>query len=309
MPDFGQARGVQIDIDGKQIGIRYPYEINMVADAKSALTALLPLLDHKADRKWRETIESNVAEWWETTEDQAMIDSDKPGFVNPMRLVWELNEEIPSNAIVAADSGSSANWYARQLKFKGTMRGSLSGNLATMGPGVPYVIGAKFAHPDRPAIALVGDGAMQMNGLAELITVAKYWEEWDDPRLVVAVLHNNDLNQVTWEMRAMSGSPKFVESQALPDVDYAAFAASLGLRSLVVHHPEELRGAWHAAFSADRPMVLDVFTDPDFPTIPPHTTFEQAKDTAKALLSGDPDALGVVRAGVQEKLHEILPRR
>ena len=165
MPDLGQARGVQIDIDGKQIGMRYPYEVNMVADAKSALTALLPLLEHKEDRKWRETIESNVAGWWKTTEEQAMIDSDKPGFVNPMRLVWELNGEIPTDAIVAADSGSSANWYARQLKFKGTMRGSLSGNLATMGPGVPYVIGAKFAYPDRPALALVGDGAMQMNGL------------------------------------------------------------------------------------------------------------------------------------------------
>ena len=309
MPELGQARGVQIDIDGKQIGMRYPYEVNMVADARSALTALLPLLEHKADRKWRDTIESNVAEWWETTEEQATIDSDKPGFVNPMRLVWELNEEIPSNAIVAADSGSSANWYARQLKFKGMMRGSLSGNLATMGPGVPYVIGAKFAFPDRPAVALVGDGAMQMNGMAELITVAKYWEEWDDPRLVVAVLHNNDLNQVTWEMRAMSGSPKFVESQALPDVDYSSFAASLGLRSLVVHQPEELRSAWHTAFTADRPMVLDVFTDPDFPTIPPHTTFEQAKNAAKAILSGDPDALGVVRAGLEEKLHEILPAR
>ena len=309
MPEFGQARGVQIDIDGKQIGMRYPYELNMVADAKAALTELLPLLKQKSDRGWREAIEKNVAEWWGTVEEQSLEDSDKSSTVNPMRLVWELNAEIPSNAMVAADSGSSANWYARQLKFKGTMRGSLSGNLATMGPGVPYVIGAKFAHPDRPAVALVGDGAMQMNGMAELITIAKYWEEWDDPHLVVAVLHNNDLNQVTWEMRAMSGSPKFVESQSLPSVDYAGFAASLGLASLVVREPDELRGAWRAAFAADRPMVLDVFTDPDFPTIPPHTTFEQAKNTAKALLAGDPDAPGVIRAGIQEKIHEILPSR
>jgi pyruvate dehydrogenase (quinone) len=309
MPDLGQARGVQIDVDGKQIGMRYPYEVNMVADAKSALRSLLPLLDHKEERKWRDTIESNVAKWWATTESEAKIDSEKPGVVNPMRLVWELNGEIPGNAMVAADSGSSANWYARQLKIKDSMRGSLSGNLATMGPGVPYVVGAKFAHPDRPAVALVGDGAMQMNGLAELITVAKYWEEWEDPRLVVAILHNNDLNQVTWEMRAMSGSPKFVESQALPDVDYAGFAASLGLRTQVVTRPEDLQSAWHAAFTADRPTVLDVYTDPDFPTIPPHTTFQQAKDTAKALLAGDPDARGVIRAGLEEKLHEILPSR
>jgi pyruvate dehydrogenase (quinone) len=309
MPEFGQARGVQIDIDGKQIGMRYPYEVNMVADAKTALGALLPRLEQKSDRGWREAIEKNVTDWWETAEEQALIDSDKPGFVNPMRLVWELNEEIPRDTMVAADSGSSADWYARQLKFKGSMRGSLSGNLATMGAGVPYAIGAKFAHPDRPAVALMGDGAMQMNGMAELITIAKYWREWDDPRLVVAVLHNNDLNQVTWELRALGGSPKFVESQALPDVDYAAFATSLGLGSIVVREPGELRSAWHAAFAADRPMVLDVFTDPDFPTIPPHTTFAQAKNTAKAILTGDPDALGVVRAGIEEKIHEILPSR
>ena len=126
------------------------------------------------------------------------------------------------------------------------MRGSLSGTLATMGPGVPYVIGAKWAHPDRPAIALVGDGAMQMNGLAELITIAHYWQQWADPRLIVAILHNNDLNQVTWEMRAMEGAPKFAESQTLPDVDYAAFARSLGLAGINIDDPERLGPAWDA---------------------------------------------------------------
>ena len=309
MPEFGQARGVQIDVDGKQIGMRYPYEVNMVADAKSALIALLPLLEHKADRNWRETIESNVAGWWETTEEQAMIDSDKPGFVNPMRLVWELNGEIPDDAIVAADSGSSANWYARQLKFKGTMRGSLSGNLATMGPGVPYVIGAKFAHPDRPAVA-TRRGRRHAD--------ERHGRTHHGGQVLGGVGRPPSGGGSSAQQRSQPGHVGDAGDERIAQVRRISGAARrrlcglrrlAGLRSLVVHRPEELRGAWHSAFTADRPMVLDVFTDPDFPTIPPHTTFQQAKDTAKAILSGDPDALGVIRAGLEEKLHEILPGR
>jgi pyruvate dehydrogenase (quinone) len=176
-----------------------------------------------------------------------------------------------------------------------------------MGPGVPYVIGAKWAHPDRPTIALTGDGAMQMNGLAELITVSHYWREWSDPRLIVAVLHNNDLNQVTWEMRSMEGSPKFVESQSLPDVDYAAFARSLGLQGINIDSPDALGAAWDQALSADRPTVLDVRCDPNVPPIPPHTTFAQAKATATALLHGDEDAWGVVKEGIKQKAQQYLP--
>jgi len=213
------------------------------------------------------------------------------------------------DAIVTADSGSSANWYARQLRFRGDMRGSLSGNLATMGPGVPYGIGAKFGHPDRLVIVFAGDGAMQMNGLAELITIKHYWEEWADPRLIVVVLHNNDLNQVTWEMRAMEGAPKFTESQRIPDVSYESFARSLGLHGIAVDEPGQVAPAWDQALAADRPTVLDVRTDPDIPPIPPHATFEQAKDAALALLKGDPDRWGVLKEGLMTKAREILPGR
>jgi pyruvate dehydrogenase (quinone) len=226
-----------------------------------------------------------------------------------MRLFSELSVRLPDNAIVTADSGSAANWYARQLRFRGDIRGSLSGTLATMGPAVPYAIGAKFAEPDRPAVALAGDGAMQMNGMAELITIAHYWREWSDPRLVVAVLHNNDLNQVTWEMRAMSGAPKFVESQTLPDVSYSAFAASLGLQAIAVEAPDDIGPAWERALAADRPTVLDVHCDPDVPPIPPHSTFDQMKDAAQALLHGDENRWGVVKEGMRTKLQEVLPSR
>ncbi|BBX35469.1 thiamine pyrophosphate protein [Mycolicibacterium mageritense DSM 44476 = CIP 104973] len=306
MPEFGQARGVQIDIDPTMIGMRYPYEVNLVADAKTALRALIPHLHRKAGRSWRERIEKNVGRWWETMRMQADVSADP---VNPLRLFAELSDQLPENAVVTADSGSAANWYARQLKFRGDVRGSLSGTLATMGPGVPYAIGAKFAHPDRPAIAFAGDGAMQMNGMAELITIKRYHPQWSDPRLVVAVLHNNDLNQVTWELRAMGGAPKFTDSQTLPDVDYAAFAASLGLGAMTVTDPADLADAWRTALAADRPTVLDVHTDPDMPPIPPHATWEQFKSTAAAVLEGDENSWGFVKEGIKAKVQEFVPHR
>jgi pyruvate dehydrogenase (quinone) len=303
-PDFGQARAVQIDIDGAMIGMRYPTEVNLVGDAKATLAELIPLLTRKSDRTWREKIEAGVARWWETIERQSMLTA-KP--VNPMRVVWELSQRIPDNAIITADSGSSTNWYARCLRMRGTMRGSLSGTLATMGLGVPYAIGAKFAHPDRPAIALVGDGAMQMNGLAELMTIARYQHLWSDPRLIVCVFHNNDLNQVTWELRAMSGSPKFEESQSLPDISYADVARSFGLNAVAVDDPDDMAGAWEQALRADRPTILDVRCDPEMPPIPPHATFEQMKSTAESVLHGDPEAWHMMTQGLKTKAQEFIP--
>jgi pyruvate dehydrogenase (quinone) len=304
MPPFGQARAVQIDIDGKFIGMRYPTEVNLVGDAQATLRALLPLLDRKADRSWREKIEENVRDWWATMDQQAGLDA-KP--VNPMRIVSELSSRAPDDTIFAADSGSAANWYARNLRMRGNMRGSLSGTLATMGPGVPYAIGAKFAHPDRPVIALVGDGAMQMNGMAELITIAHYRHLWSDQRLVVCVLHNNDLNQVTWELRAMGGAPKFEESQTLPDVDYAAFARSLGLEATTVDSPDQLGPAWDRALNTNAPTVLDVHCDPEVPPIPPHATFDQIKSVTEAILKGDPEAWHLMTQGIKTKAQEMLP--
>jgi pyruvate dehydrogenase (quinone) len=303
LPEFGKARAVQIDVDATRIGMRYPTECTLVGDAQVTLAALLPLVEHKEDRTWRSRIERNVAEWWGVVEKQAMVQADP---INPMRIVWELSGRVPVNAIVTADSGSAANWYARQLRMRGTMRGSLSGTLATMGAAVPYAIGAKFAHPNRPVVALVGDGAMQMNGLAELITLARYRHRWADQRCVICVLHNNDLNQVTWELRAMGGAPKFEESQVLPDVSYADFARVIGLEAIAVDHPEELGPAWDRAFSADGPVLLDVRCDPDVPPIPPHATPEQIKSLTEAVLRGDPDAWDVVVKGVRTKVQEFF---
>lgn len=302
LPDFDQARAVQIDIDGALIGMRYPTEVNLVGDAKATLRQLIPLLEHKADRSWRDTVEKNVTRWWETIAQQAAVEA-KP--INPMRVVTELSERIPGNAVVTADSGSSTNWYARCLRFRGEMRGSLSGTLATMGPGVPYAIGAKFAHPDRPVIALVGDGAMQMNGLGELMTIARYQHLWEDRRLIVCVFHNNDLNQVTWELRAMGGAPKFEESQNLPDVPYADLAHEMGLEGIAIDHPDDIGDMWDRALATPSPTVLDVRCDPDVPPIPPHASYEQIKDLGKSLLRGDPDAFHLMVQGAKTKAQEL----
>ena len=303
LPEEGQARGVQIDIDPRMVGLRYPMEVNLIGDSRETLRALAPLLHEKRDRSWRDRIERAVADWWETLEARAMDDADP---VNPQRVFWELSSRLPTDAIICGDSGSSTNWVARDLKVRPGMQVSLSGTLASMGSAVPYAIAAKFAHPGRVVFALAGDGAMQMNGLAELITIAKYWKRWADPRLVVLVLNNRDLNQVTWEHRAMEGSPKFATSQDLPDVAYADFAQTLGLGGRRVDDPDDVGPAWDEALTADRPFVIDAVTDPDVPPLPPHITFAQAKSMAAALLKGDPDAAGVIRQSALAKLREYV---
>ena len=304
LPEFGQARAVQIDIDPFMVGLRYPFEVNLVGDSAVTLDRLLPMLERKQDRSWRDTVERNAARWWEVMERRAALDADP---VNPEHVVHALDALLPDDVMLSADSGSSANWYARHLRMRGDMRGSLSGTLATMGPGVPYAIGAKFAHPDRPAIAIVGDGAMQMNGLAELITAAKYYRDWENPTLVVAVLNNRDLNQVSWEMRAMEGAPQFLPSQELPDVPYARVAENFGLLGISVDKPEQVEDAWRQALAADRPCVIEFRTDPAVPPIPPHAGWDQALATASAVLHGDSDRVGMVRQGVKAKLQEFLP--
>jgi pyruvate dehydrogenase (quinone) len=306
LPEEGRARAVQIDIDGRMLGIRYPTEINLVGDSAETLRALLPHLEHKDDRSWREQIEESVADWWRLVEERAMNEAEP---INPQRVFWELSPRLPDNCIVSSDSGSAANWFARDLKIRRGMMASLSGTLATMGSGVPYAVAAKFCHPDRVAIALVGDGAMQMNGLNELITAAKYWQRWRDPRLVVAVLNNRDLNQVTWEQRVLEGDPKFEASQDIPDLPYARFAELLGLKGIRIETPDGIAPAWDEALAADRPCVLDFVTDPEVPPLPPHISFEQAKMFALAVAKGDVARREMVERSLKDKLQEYLPGR
>ena len=303
LPKEGQARGVQIDIDGRMLSIRYPMEVNLMGDSVETLRELIPLLETKNDRSWRKEIEKGMTEWWKVLEVRAMQDAEP---INPQRVFWELSPRLPDNCILSSDSGSSANWFARDLKIRRGMMASLSGNLATMCPGVPYAIAAKFAFPDRVAIALVGDGAMQMLGNNELITISKYWKDWSDPRLIVLVLNNRDLNQVTWEQRAMSGDPKYEASQDLPDFPFARYAELLGLRGMRIDKPKDIGPAWDEALSSDRPVVYEAYTDPNVPTLPPHITFKMAAAYSSALSKGDPEEEGIIKQTIKDAAATIL---
>ena len=306
-PKLGQAKAVQIDVDGRMLALRYPIDVALKGDAKDTLQALLPILDRKEDRSWQEQIAKWSAASWEQTKKTAAIAASKPGMINPERVFTELSPKLPDRCILAADSGTSANWYGRDLKIRRGMMASGSGNLATMGAAVPYAVAAKFCYPDRVAIALTGDGAMQMNGLNACITVGKYWKEWSNPRWICMVLNNRDLNQVTWEQRVMTGDVRFVASQELPDFPYAQFAESIGLRGIRVDDPEEIAGAWDRALSSDRPVVLECITDPDTPTLPPHITIDEAYKFSRSLFRGDPNEGGVIKQAVKSLVATLVP--
>jgi pyruvate dehydrogenase (quinone) len=303
LPKEGQARCVEIEIDASRMGIRYPVDVQLIGDARETLRELIPRLHGKENREWRERIEREVAEWWRVVEDRALMDGDP---MNPQRVAHELSKRLPANAILCADSGSSTNWWARQVKVKQGNLASLSGTLATMGPGVPYAIAAKFAHPDRPVIAFVGDGAFQMNGMNELITVKRYHERWQEsPTLVFCVFNNQDLNQVTWEQRVLAGDPKYPATQWIPDVPYARYAELLGLEGIYCEDGDAVGSAWEQALAADRPCVLEVKVDPEIPPLPPHITVEQAKKMAQAMVKGDPERVGVMEKSLLGKLAEF----
>jgi pyruvate dehydrogenase (quinone) len=306
LPEEGAARGVQIDLKPDMLSLRYPMEVNLVGDAAETLRALLPLLEGTPRPTWRRRIERWTARWWETTEARAMAEA-KP--INPQRVVWEMSPRVPDRAIVTSDSGSCANWYARDFKVRRGMMCSLSGGLSSMGAAVPYAIAAKFAHPDRAVIALVGDGAMQMNNMAELITVARYWREWANPQWICAVFNNQDLNQVTYEQRAMEGNPKFEDSQDLPDVPYHRFAQSIGLAGIYVDRPEDIGPAWEQALAAGKPVLIEFRTDPDTMPLPPHITLQQAQKYGTALLKGDPNEAGIIAQSVRQLLAGLTGSR
>lgn len=303
LPEPGKAKAVQIDLDPTMLSMRYPADVPLTGDAKETLSALLPLLKRREPSPWRNDVRGWITN---SREELAKRASQTAKPVNPQRVFTELSPRLPDEVILTSDSGSCANWYARDVQIRRGMKASLSGGLASMGAAVPYAIAAKLSYPDRPVIALVGDGAMQMNNMAELITVAKYWKQWQNPTWVCMVLNNQDLNQVTWEQRVMEGDPKFAATQDLPDVPYHKFAKLIGLGGIYVDDPERLGAAWEEALAADIPTVLEVRTDPDVPPLPPHITLEQAKNFMFAL-PDDPNRGGVIARTAGQVISKILP--
>jgi pyruvate dehydrogenase (quinone) len=303
LPEPGAARGVQIDIDGTMLSLRYPMEVSMVGDSAVTLRALLPLLEQKKATRWRRGIERGMAKWWKTLEERAMSPADP---INPQRVFWELSKRLPENCILTGDSGTVANWYARDIRMRRGMMGSLSGGLASLGAATPYAMAAKMAFPDRVVIAFIGDGAMQMNGLNVMITIAKYWKEWADPRLIVMVLNNRDLSQVTWEERIQLGDGMTESTQSIPDFPYHQYAGLLGLKGIFVDDPEKLGAAWDEALAADRPVILECYTDANVPPLPPHITLEEAKNFM-SMMGSEPELGSVLRNSARQMLAGVLP--
>ena len=303
LPEPGAARGVQIDIDGANLSLRYPMEYNLIGDSKATLAALLPLLDRKQDRSWRDSIAKNVADWWTLVEDRAMVAA-KP--INPQRIFHELSPLLPDDVIMTGDSGSVANWYARDIRMKRGMMGSLSGGLASLGAATPYAVAAKFAYPKRPVIGFIGDGAMQMNGLNVMITVGKYWKEWADPRFIIMVLNNQDLNQVTWEERVMLGDGRTPSTQSIPDFPYAKYAELIGLNGFYCDEPDRIADTWRAALASDRPCIVEFRADPDVPPLPPHITLKDAKNFM-TMMRDEPNLGSVIANSARQLFARVLP--
>ncbi|HUN98079.1 MAG TPA: thiamine pyrophosphate-requiring protein [Bradyrhizobium sp.] len=305
LPKPGQARGVQVDIKGDKLSLRYPMEVNLIGDSAETLKALLPLLEQKTDTTWRSTIKENLDEWWKVLESRAM-DSAEP--INPQRVFWELSPRLPENCIVTADSGSVANWYGRDLKFRRGMKGSLSGSLASLGAATPYAVAAKMAYPDRVVIGTIGDGAMQMNGVNVMITVSKYWKEWSNPHFILMVLNNRDLSQVTWEERIQLGDGKTESTQSIPDFPYAKYAELLGLKGIFCNDPEKVGASWDEALGSDRPVILEFYTDPNVPPLPPHITLKDAEHFM-TMMPSEPELGSVLKNSAKELISTILPHR
>ncbi len=303
LPKPGTARGVQIDLDPTRLSLRYPMEINMAGDSAVALRALLPLLEQKEPGSWRQGIEKDVARWWRTLEDRAMVAANP---INPQRIFWECSKRLPENVIITGDSGSVANWYGRDIKLRRGMMGSLSGSLSSLGSATPYAVAAKMAFPERVVLGFIGDGAMQMNGLNVMITVSKYWKAWSSPKFIIMVLNNQDLNQVTWEERVQLGDGKTESTQSIPDFAYHTYAEMLGLKGILVRDPEQLGAAWDEAFSADRPVIMNIYADPNVPPLPPHITFKDAKNFLTMTLS-EPELGSVLKNSVKQVVAGVLP--
>jgi pyruvate dehydrogenase (quinone) len=306
LPKEGQARAVQIDIDGRMLSLRYPVEVNLLGDSKETLKRLIALIHKKPNAEWRMSIEDSIQKWRQEQERLAQRDANP---LNPQLVFKELSSRLPDNAIITADSGSTASWYARELNFREGMMGSLSGTLATMGCAVPYAIAAKFAFPEKTVIAFAGDGAMQMNGNVELLTISKYWKSWKTANIIICVINNRDLNMVTWEQRMMEGDPKFDATQVTPEFNYAAYAESIGFLAIRIDSPEQVAEAWTRALNANQPVLIEAITDPEVSPFPDHVMMKKVDNLAMSVSKGDDAVMKntghILQAKVEEKLQQV----
>ncbi|PZE25689.1 thiamine pyrophosphate-requiring protein [Curtobacterium sp. MCBD17_028] len=306
LPATGQARGIQVDLKPEQLGVRYPTELNLWGDVKSTLEALLPLLEQKADLSWQERIAAEMQDWEQEMHAQAQ--KEYHDGVNPRRVTEAVNANLPDGAIVTADAGTTADWFGHHIRLKRGMRGDLSGRLATMLAAMPYAVAAKLAHSDKTVVCTIGDGAFQMLGMNELITVKKYMQQWETKQFIIVVMHNDDLAQVSWEMRTEDGNPLWRGSQDVESMDYAGYAELLGFRGVQVRSDDQVESAVAEAFAHDGVTLIDAYVSRNVPPLPPHITREYALNTAKSLLKGDPMEAGVIRDSASALATEGIER-
>jgi len=306
LPKTGAARAIQVDLKPEQLGLRYPTELNLWGDVKSTLDALIPLLEQKEDLSWQQSVSDGMIEWEDEMKAQALAQYDDG--VNPRRVFHELNKRLPDGAIVTADAGTTADWYGHHIRLRRGMLGDLSGRLATMLAAMPYAVAAKFAYSDRTVVCTIGDGAFQMLGMNELITVKKYLDSWQNKQFIIVVLHNDDLTQVSWEMRTEDGNPVWRTAQDVESVDFAGWAQLLGFTGVQVRSDDEIEPALDAAFAHDGVTLIDAYTSRNVPPLPPHISREFAKMTGEALLKGDPFAVAVIKDSAEALMTEGVSR-
>lgn len=295
MPKPDQARGVQIDRNPQQIGLRFPVEIGLVGDSRQTLRALIPLLKRHANRKFLEKAQSGMREWWKVMEERS-TSRDKP--MKPQVVAWELGKRLPNNAITTCDSGTIATWWARQIPSKRGQMHSLSGNLATMAPGLPYALAAQVAYPDRPVVAFVGDGGFSML-MADFVTAVKY-----QLPIKVVIIKNNVLGQIKWEQMVFLGNPEY--GVQLHPIDFAEFAHACGGVGFTVEDPAECGPMMQQFLAAPGPAILQAVVDQLEPPLPPKTTVDQALHFAESLARGEPNRAKIALTAVSEKVREMI---
>ncbi|MEU4874540.1 thiamine pyrophosphate-binding protein [Streptomyces sp. NPDC021608] len=318
----GRVRSVRVDVDPDPAGAACPsphephescepHDVELVGDVRETLELLMPAIrSGERGREWFTTVCDNVRRWEDVLERRSRLSADP---INPEQVARALDPQLPPDVMVTCDPGPLTGWYARHLTLRPGMRGAVSAGLAATGCALPYAIGAKSAHPDRPAIALVDDGAMGPDGLAELVTVARCRDRWQDPRLVVAVWNDRRLPRHAQDAQDPQAAPDSQDepssaaSQRSPEASYAEFARSLGLTGVRVETPEEVEAGWRTALAADGPAVVEFLTDPSVPPVPAHATWEQLGAAAAAVLKGEPDAGAVARHAFKAKMQEFLP--
>ena len=295
MPKPGQARAVQIDLDPKKIGLRYPVEIGLVGDSKNTLAAILPLLKRKEDRSFLKAAQAGMKDWWELMEKRATR-KDKP--MKPQVVAWELGKRLRNDAIVSSDSGTITTWWARQIPAKRGQKYSLSGTLATMAPGLPYTIAAQVAFPERQCVAFVGDGGFSML-MADFVTAVKY-----NLPIKVVIIKNNVLGQIKWEQMVFLGNPEY--GVQLQPIDFAEFAHACGGVGFTVDDPNDCGRVMDEFLNAPGPAVLQAVVDPFEPPLPGKVTAEQAVHFAESLVRGEPNRGKIALTAVSDKVREMI---